>query len=134
MCKATGNSHHAPVKFFKLCFEFGNFTSILNMGPKLRASSLPADEPSEELQDIRKNWANCVQIDISKSLQQQRSKRKQIQTQEISLVNLHLHKQLKQLNQQVKNDKIYELICTIIFFYLYKMYVKKPEKDKQFRK
>ena len=49
-------------------------------------------------------------------------------------MNLHLHKQLKQLNQQVKNDKIYKLICTIIFFYLYKMYVKKPEKDKQYRK
>ena len=129
MCKATGNSHDAPVSqpFLNFVLDW-KFHTILNMGPKLRARK--ADEPSEELLEIRRrpNYPNGCQE--GKKLQQHRSKRKQKQTQEMSLVNLHLHNQLN----QVKNDKIYKLICTIIFFYLYKRYVKKPEKDKQFRK
>ena len=53
MCKATGNSHHAPVS--QPFLNFVKFHTILNMGPKLRARK--ADEPSEELQDIRKKMA-----------------------------------------------------------------------------
>ena len=53
MCKATGNSYHAPVSKPYLNFVLNwKFHTILNMGPKLRARK--ADEPSEELQDIRK--------------------------------------------------------------------------------
>ena len=53
MCKATANSHHAPVSQPFLNFVLNwKFHTILNMGPKLRARK--ADEPSEELQDIRK--------------------------------------------------------------------------------
>ena len=51
--KATGNSHHAPVSQPFLNFVLNwKIHTILNMGPKLRARK--ADEPSEELQDIRK--------------------------------------------------------------------------------
>ena len=130
MCKATGNSHDAPVSQPVLNFVFNwKFHTILKMGPKLRARK--ADEPSEQLLEIRRRKAKLAKgCQEGKKLQQQRSKRNQNQTQEISLVNLHLHNQLN----QVKNDKIYKLICTIIFFYLYKRYVKKPEKDKQCRK
>ena len=53
MCKATGNSHHAPVSQPFLNFVLNwKFHTISNMGPKLRARK--ADEPSEELLDIRK--------------------------------------------------------------------------------
>ena len=56
MCKATGNSHHAPVSQPFLNFVLNwKFHTILNMGPKLRARK--ADEPSEELLDIRRKKA-----------------------------------------------------------------------------
>ena len=99
------------------------------MGPKLRARK--ADEPSEELLEIRRKKAKLSKwLPGGEKAAATQEQEETEQTQEISLVNLHLHNQLN----QVKNDKIYQLICTIIFFYLYKRYVKKPEKDKQCRK
>ena len=48
--------HHAPVSQPFLNFVLNwKFHTILNMGPKLRARK--ADEPSEELQDIRKKMS-----------------------------------------------------------------------------
>ena len=59
MCKATGNSHHAPGSQPFLNFVLNwKFHTILNMGPKLRARK--ADEPSEELLDIRKKVAKLA--------------------------------------------------------------------------
>ena len=56
MCKATGNSHHAPVSQPFLNFVLNwKFHTILKMGPKLRARK--ADEPFEELLDIRRKKA-----------------------------------------------------------------------------
>ena len=59
MCKATGNSHDAPVSqpFLKFVFNW-KFHTILNMGPKLRARK--ADEPSEELLEIRRRKAKLA--------------------------------------------------------------------------
>ena len=61
MCRATGNSHDAPVSqpFFKLqtCFDFCFFThylefhSLFGMGPKKRTRDEPA--VSQELLEIR---------------------------------------------------------------------------------
>ena len=61
MCRATGNSHDAPVSqpFFKLetCFDFSYFTqyleyhSLFGMGPKKRSKEEPV--PSQELLEIR---------------------------------------------------------------------------------
>ena len=100
MCKATGNSHDAPVSqpFLNFVLDW-KFHTILNMWPKLRARK--ADEPSEELLEIRRKKAKLSKwLPGGEKLQQQRSKRKQKQTQEISLVNLHLHNQLNQVNWQ----------------------------------
>ena len=59
MCKATRNSHHAPGSQPFLNFVLNwKFHTILNMGPKLRARK--ADEPSEELLDIRKKVAKLA--------------------------------------------------------------------------
>ena len=59
MCKATGDSHYAPVSQPFLNFVLNwKFHTILNMGPKLRARK--ADEPSEELLDIRKKVAKLA--------------------------------------------------------------------------
>ena len=98
-------------------------------GPKLRARK--ADEPSEQLLEIRRRKAKLAKwLPGGKETAATEEQEEPEPDQEISLVNLHLHNQLN----QVKNDKIYKLICKIIFFYLYKRYVKKPEKDKQCRK
>ena len=61
MCRATGNSHDAPVSqpFFKLetCFDFYYFTeyleyhSLFGMGPKKRTMDQPV--ASQELLEIR---------------------------------------------------------------------------------
>ena len=59
MCKATGNSHDVPVSQPFLNFVFNwKFHTILNMGPKLRARK--ADEPSEELLEIRRRKAKLA--------------------------------------------------------------------------
>ena len=56
MCKATGNSHDAPVSQPFLNFVFNwKFHTILNMEPKLRARK--ADEPSEQILEIRRRKA-----------------------------------------------------------------------------
>ena len=59
MCKAKGNSHDAPVSqpFLNVVFNW-KFHTILNMGPKLRARK--ADEPSEELLEIRRRKAKLA--------------------------------------------------------------------------
>ena len=68
MCRATGNSHDAPVSqpFFKLetCFDFCYFTqyleyhSLFGMGPKKRSKEEPV--PSQELLEIRGKEAEIV--------------------------------------------------------------------------
>ena len=56
MCKATGNSHYAPVSQPFLNFVLNwKFHTILNMGPKLIARK--ADGPSEQLLEIRRKKA-----------------------------------------------------------------------------
>ena len=61
MYKATGNSHDAPVSqpFLNFVLDW-KFHTILNMGPKLRARK--ADEPSEELLEIRRKKAKIIQM------------------------------------------------------------------------
>ena len=121
MCKATGNSHDAPVSqpFLNFVLDW-KFHTILNMGPKLRARK--ADEPFEELSEVRRKKAK-----LSKWLPEGE---KATATQEQEETEADPGDQPgesapSQITEPGKNDKIYKLICTIIFFYLYKMYVKK---------
>ena len=130
MCKATGNSHDAPVSqpFLNLVLDW-KFHTILNMGPKLRARK--TDEPSEELLEIRRKKAK-----LSKWLPggEKAAVTEEQEETEADPGDQPGESAPSQPTEPGKNDKIYKLICTIIFFYLYKRYVKKAEKAKQCQK